>query len=321
MMAEAASVFETIEHNADVPTWFGVGGGADALVRPRSEEELTDVLHAFASERVRVLGDGANLLVADEGVDGIVVHLGAMGRVEILGESALAPVASDPAWEGEPVAVRVEAGANLPKLIVQTVREGLAGLEGLAGIPATVGGAVRMNAGGAFGEIGSRVQEVCATTYLGGQLVIPSSQMSFGYRSSGIEHAIVTSVTLQLTRVREEDRPALREKLKEAMAYKKASQPMAEKSAGCVFKNPLVKEQRISAGMLIDEARCKGLRVGGATVSGRHANFIVTDDTCTAAHILELMERVREKVRAEWGVNLEREVVCWSRRNATVATP
>lgn len=312
-MTDTSSIFELIEHNAHVPTWFKVGGGADALVRPRNEEELRDVLVAFAHERVRVLGDGANLLVHDDGADGIVVSLSHMEGTEELPRELAEAVTNETDWPGETVLMRVEAGANLPKLIVSCVREGLAGLEGLAGVPASVGGAVRMNAGGAFGEIGSAVHEVRAVTHMGREMVIPANELAFGYRSSGIEHAIITSVTLRLVRIPEGDRPRLRDRLKEVMSYKKGSQPMAEKSAGCVFKNPFVSGKRLSAGMLIDEARCKGLSVGGARVSDRHANFIVTTPEARASDVIELMEQVNEAVRREWGVNLEREVVIWQR--------
>jgi len=313
MTTPTASVFDLIEHNARVPTWFGVGGGADALVRPNSEEELRDVLVAFAHERVRVLGEGANLLVHDDGADGIVVSLERMNGWETLDDGDAPGIETESDWTGETVLLRADAGAKLPRLIVQTVRDGLAGLEGLAGVPATVGGAVRMNAGGAFGEIGAAVHEVRALTHMGTEMAIPASELAFGYRTSGVEHAIVTSVTLRLVRVPEGDRATLRDRLKEVMAYKKVSQPMSEKSAGCVFRNPLVSGGRVSAGLLIDEARCKGLRVGGASVSARHANFIVTDQSSSAAHVIELMDRVRESVKREWGVTLENEVVIWKR--------
>jgi len=214
-MTETSSIFELIEYGARVPTWFRIGGGADMLVKPRNTDELRDVLVAFASEQIRVLGDGANLLVKDEGVGGLVISLAHLNTIEEIEQD-------------NNVFLRVGAGMNLPKLIVQTVRNGLAGLEGLAGIPATVGGAVRMNAGGAFGEIGDLVHEVHAISHLGEPMTIPANQTAFGYRSSGLEYAIITSVVLRLVRVPEDERATLRERLKEAMAYKKKTQPMAD---------------------------------------------------------------------------------------------
>jgi len=312
-MTQTASIFELIEYNAPIPTWFGIGGNADKLVRPRTVDELRDVLLAFAPDRVRVLGDGANLLVCDDGIDGIVLSLEHLGSTDEPSADDCESAHIDEHWQGEPVMLRVGAGANLPKLIVRCVREGLAGLEGLAGIPATIGGAVRMNAGGAFGEIGACVRSVHAMSHLGVPMRVPANELTFGYRASGIEHAIITSVELRLTRVAGDDRDRLRARLKEVMAYKKKSQPLADKSAGCVFKNPLVDKNRVSAGLLIDEAGCKGLTVGGARVSDRHANFIVTDEHCAAADVLELMERVREAVKDEWGVSLENELVVWDR--------
>jgi len=318
-----------IEHDAAVPTWFGIGGRADALARPRTVEELRDLLLAFAGQPIRVLGDGANLLVDDGGVDGLVVSLGHLQRVEESPDAANAEAGSEPTesggadatdgdldrprWVGERVLLRVEAGANLPKLIVESVRNRLAGLEHLAGIPATVGGAVFMNAGGAFGSVAPVVSRVHTLTYQGASISIPRNQIAFDYRHSGLDHVIITGADLVLTRVSESEHPRLRRRLKEVMEYKKRTQPMAERSAGCVFKNPTTQAGRVSAGMLIDQAGCKGKRVGGAEVSPVHANFIVTHPGCRARDILNLMQLVRERVREKFYVTLEPEIAIWSR--------
>jgi UDP-N-acetylmuramate dehydrogenase len=211
------------------------------------------------------------------------------------------------------------AGASLPKLITETVRQGLAGLEGLGGIPATIGGAAVMNAGGAFGQIADAVAAVHALDHNGRDIVLERDQIDFRYRHSGLNHLIITSVEFDL---REEDPAALRARLKEVMEYKKNSQPMADRSAGCVWKNPTLprdladigpKGDRVSAGMLIDRAGCKGTRVGGASVSPRHANFVVTDAGATAGNVIELMEQTRRRVMDRFGVELEPEVVIWKR--------
>lgn len=292
-----------IEHHAPIPTWFKVGGRADALARPTSVDQVRDLLLMFAHQPVRVLGDGANLLVDDEGVDGLVLDLRGLSGVEWPGES------------GEAI-VRVQAGANLPKLITESVRRGLAGIETLAGIPATVGGAIVMNAGGAFGQVSDVVQCVHAITRAGELQSIPLPEIHFSYRHSGLNHLVIVGVDLRLKRVAADAQAALRERLKEVMAYKKNSQPMAENSAGCYWKNPTDPNdplKRLSAGKIIDECGLKGVTFGGATVSTVHANFVVTSEGCKARDIVALMESVRRRVTERTGIVLEAEVVYWRR--------
>ena len=210
------------------------------------------------------------------------------------------------------------------------MREGLAGLETLVGSPASVGGALAMNAGGAFGSIGPLVKRVHAFDKLGRELWIPASEIDFRYRSSGLGHLVIVGCELTLTRVEEGKRDKLRERLDEIQAFKRRTQPMTAKSAGCCFKNPTVptalaarvtgqpatgdqETVSVSAGLLIDRAGCKGLKVGGATVSDRHANFVVTEPGATASNVIELMEEVEARVRKAFGVSLEREGCVWTR--------
>lgn len=288
-----------VDRHALASTWIGIGGRADHLARPQSTQELGELLRQFAGQPVRVLGDGANVLIDDDGVDGLVVSLANFDDVS--------PV------DGDPAVLRVGAGVNLPKLITRCVREGLAGLEGLAGIPASVGGAVRMNAGGMFGEIAQTVRAVDAMTILGEPERLEREQIEFSYRHSGLEHLIITHVELGLRAVPSGEQPALRQKLKDVMAYKKHSQPMANDSAGCAFKNPVVAGIRTSAGKLIDQAGCKGMRVGGAEVSDLHANFIVTESGCKAQDVIALMDAVRTRVLAHHDIAIEPEIVIWTR--------
>lgn len=300
----------TIEHNAPIPTWFGIGGRAARLARPRSVQELGVLLRD--NPTARILGDGANLLVDDDGVDDLVIRLDAPAFTSWTFEPGNGPV-------------RAGAGAILPKLILEAVRQGRAGLEGLGGIPATLGGAVIMNAGGAFGQIADAVARVRALKRdkPTSEIVIERDEIDFSYRHSGLSDLIITSVELDLP---EEDAAALRKRLKEVMEYKKRSQPMADRSAGCVFKNPTLPRdiesighsggagERASAGMLIDRAGCKGLAVRGASVSDRHANFIVTDPkTAKARDVIDLMAEVQKRVMDAFGVQLEPEVVIWKK--------
>lgn len=296
-----------IETDAPIPTWFGIGGAARRLARPCSIDDVARCLDLDPS--LRILGDGANLLVEDEGVDELVIALNRPQMQEVHFEAAAGGMTS----------IHAMAGANLPKLILEAVRRGLAGLEGLAGIPATIGGAVIMNAGGSFGQIADAVARVHALDRRGNQTILERSQIHFGYRHSGLDHLVITSVELQLP---PGDPAALRERLKKVMAYKKSSQPMAEKSAGCIFRNPtLLRDideiglatQRVSAGMLLDRAGCKGLRIGGAEISHGHANFFVTRPGARASDVIDLIELAREKVAEVFGVVLEPEVVIWRR--------
>lgn len=294
-----------VVEDAPVPTWFHAGGRADALARPADEPEL-EACMGFGGP-VRVLGEGANLLVDDAGVDGLVVRLEA------------------PAWRSIEIdprtgLVRAGAGADLRRLINETTRAGLAGLEGLGGIPASVGGAVRMNAGGRWGEIAEVVSRVRVMSPGRGLRTLERDEIGFGYRTSELAGAIVTSVELELEPGA--DSRELRARYRDVLRGKSGSQPMREKSAGCCFKNPALphglpgvgmRGQRVSAGLLIDRAGCKGLAVGGARVSEVHANFMTTRPGARARDALELMAMVGERVLDRFGVALEREIVVWSR--------
>ena len=304
-----------IQRDAPIETWFGVGGGADALASPRDDAELLACLEMDPA--CRVMGDGANLLVHDAGVGGLVVCL-AQGSFRT---SATLPGAAG-APDGETVIMRVGAGVDLPRLIVASVREGLGGLEGLGGIPASVGGALVMNAGGSFGQIADVVRRVFVVTREGEARTLERSEIGFGYRQSGLGRFIVTGCEIELRRG---DPDALRTRFKEVMAYKKSTQPMGDRSAGCCFKNPTLVEAidgvgepgaRASAGLLIDRAGCKGLSIGGASVSERHANFFPVSKGAKASDVIALMEQVERRVLDTFGVTLEREVVVWTREGA-----
>lgn len=294
-----------IENEAPIPTWFGVGGKAKRLARPRSLDELRQCLELDAN--LRILGDGANLLVADQGVSELVVTLaqGDFAQHTVDAESGM---------------VLAGAGVNLPKLILETTRLGLGGLENLGGIPASVGGAVIMNAGGQFGQTGDYVHAVHAITRAGEPVTLKRNQIEFTYRHTRFgdhKNLIITGVQFRLKRAESE---ALRAKLKDVMAYKKTTQPMGERSAGCAFKNPILRDDlpgvavagsKVSAGMLIDKAGCKGLKIGGAQVSDRHGNFLCAGPGCTATDVLALMREVRSRVQAKFGLVLQPEVAIW----------
>ncbi|UYV12207.1 MAG: UDP-N-acetylmuramate dehydrogenase [Phycisphaera sp.] len=289
-----------IEEDAAIDTWFGIGGRADRLARPENIDELRQCLRIDPD--LRIMGDGANLLVADGGVRELVVSLERFNDVEI----------------AEDGLVRAQAGVDLPRLVLDSVRAGLDGLHTLAGVPATVGGAVAMNAGGKYGNTFDHLAEVTTLDREGELRTEPASNFNAGYRNGGLDGRIVVEAVFQLI---PGDATDIRERFKAIMAEKKHSQPMGERCAGCVFKNPVLTQamdgigeagDRVGAGLLIDRAGCKGLAAGGASVSERHANFMVVDkDRATATDVIELIGRVQHAVSGRFGVDLETEVVIW----------
>jgi UDP-N-acetylmuramate dehydrogenase len=291
-----------IESNIPIPTWYGIGGRADRFARPQSLDDLKACLELDPD--LVILGDGANLLVDDDGIPNLVVSLTSRAFTSVRRQNGLTIAG---------------AGASLPKLITSAVRDGLAGIECLGGIPASIGGAATMNAGGTFGQFADVVARIHALDRRGNEISLERNQINFSYRHSGLNHLIITSVELDLQPA---DPMKLRDHLLEVMAYKKSTQPMADKSAGCVFKNPAlthdlnniaVKGSRVSAGMLIDRAGCKGMYIGGATVSHSHANFITTSSEAKANDVIQLMHQVKRRVEGTFGVTLEPEIAIWKR--------
>ncbi|MFG0328215.1 MAG: UDP-N-acetylmuramate dehydrogenase [Phycisphaerales bacterium JB037] len=291
-----------IDHHAPIRTWFRVGGGADRLARPADPAQLAALLQEDPD--LRILGSGANLLIADSGVRELVVRLDA----DHWKHADINPADAT---------VTARAGTDLARLILDTARAGLAGLEGLGGVPASLGGAIRMNAGGRFGEISQHLTRVRILTRDGTIEDRKPADCRFAYRHTALQHAIILEADFQLT---PDDPAAIRARLKDVMAAKKHSQPMGESSAGCCFKNPRLSSDlediapagtRVSAGLLIDRAGCKGLSVGGATVSTLHANFLTTSRNASAADLLALMRLVQSRVHDAFGITLEREVVVW----------
>jgi len=272
-------------------TWYRIGGPAKYLIRPRSVEELQESARRCSENGIPiyVLGLGANLLVSDKGVPGAVFRL------------------SDPFWERTTVDghhITVGAGVDMAKLVVRTVREGLAGFESLAGIPGTIGGGIRMNAGGKFGDIGESIVRVTVMDSHGQVFERTKEDLVFDYRTTNIVAPFILDATLQLE---PDDPTAVATRMKEIWMYKNSTQPLNTKNCGCVFKNP----RGLSAGALIDQAGLKGLRVGQAEVSAKHANFFVAHTGCTSEDVLKLVKIVQEKVYDKHQVLLESEVRVW----------
>ena len=272
-------------------TWYKIGGPARWFLQPRNPEELSEAVLRCAENNVSiyVLGLGANLLVGDAGVNAAVFRLDAehWRRVKF-----------------DNTTVEVGAGADMQKLILRAVRQGLAGIECLAGIPGTMGGGVRMNAGGKFGDIGAVVTTVSVMDAEGTVFERTKDDLVFDYRSTNILSPFILGATLELE---QDDPERIMQKTKEIWMFKRNSQPLNTKSCGCIFKNP----RGLSAGALIDQAGLKGMRVGGAEVSAKHANFIIAHPGCLADDVLKLVKIIREKVYEKNQLVLESEVRIW----------
>jgi UDP-N-acetylmuramate dehydrogenase len=308
-----------VEVELDAPlggrTWYGVGGAADILVRPLTLDALVTLAQRCRRDGIplRVLGSGANLLVDDEGVDGVVVSLST-------------PVfkAVEFNADGQVERMRVWGGAQLEPLIHRCAKMGLRGIEQMSGIPATLGGAIRMNAGGKFGAIGDVVDAVALLDEAGELRVYTSDELRFGYRETNIPAGTVVWAAL---RVSEDDPVKCRERVMEIFKYKKSTQPMGAASAGCMFRNPLLADgTRESAGRLIDLAGLKGLRVGSALVSETHGNFLAFDRPAGTGgartdDMRRLVEQVQVAVEKRFGVRLATEVVHWRRGGLAAQDP
>lgn len=272
-------------------TWLKVGGPAQYLIEPRTPEELTAVVRCCHEEQIpmRLLGGGSNLLIRDEGVSGVVLRLSGEGFSGITVNETT---------------VQAGAAAALSQLVSQSVREELAGLETLAGIPGTVGGALHGNAGGRSGDIGQFVQSVTVLTAKGELCTRSDDELTFGYRNSSINELVILEAVFQLQKDDPED---IVRRMRKQWIMKKATQPLTFQSAGCIFKNP----RGLSSGALIEQSGLKGTRVGGAEISDRHANFIVSHEGATSDDITRLIELAKTKVSEQFGVDLELEIEIW----------
>jgi UDP-N-acetylmuramate dehydrogenase len=272
-------------------TWFQLGGPAEYFAEPESAEQLIELVRRCHEEEVemRLLGQGSNILVRDEGVPGMVLHLSAPTFCEIRVEGR---------------SLTAGGGALLGRVVTSAVHRGLAGLETLIGIPGTVGGALHGNAGTQSGNIGQWTLEATVIAANGEVCQRNGDELVFGYRQSSLDDLVILEASCHL----EEDDPReLAQRMQKQWIIKKASQPMGHQCAGCVFKNP----RGVGAGELIDDAGLKGTRIGGAVVSDRHANFIVAEPECTAQDVLRLIELVRGQVRDRMGIELELELEIW----------
>ena len=282
-------------------TTFKVGGPADILLETQSSDEIVQaskLAHA-AAVKVTMLGGGSNVLIADNGVRGLVIRTRG-GELTPVGDRL----------------VRADAAVTINGLVRWTINRGYAGLEAWAGTPGTVGGAIYGNAHWKKINIGDLIESVRLIRPDGTLLQAPADRMEFDYDYSRLKKTgeIVLWAAFRVTPGG--DPAALRLVARESLAFRKRTQPLESPSAGCIFMNPDPVRDKLpdgippSAGALVDRAGLKGASLGGARVSPTHANFIVNDGSATAAEIFRLVERCRNAVKDQFGVVLRNEIIC-----------
>ncbi len=282
---------------------YRIGGPAEAVFSPNDSSDVAAAVKFCSEQNVRwlALGLGSNVLLPDKGVNGLVIRLGK----KISGELDRS---EDGRW-------RVAAGMPTPRLAKRTADAGLSGIEGLVGVPGTVGGGVIMNAGSNGQDYSQVLESVEVVTRDGVVRDIPSTDIDWQYRSSGLNDVVVTAATMKFC---PGDSGDLKDRIAQHLARRKATTPYNERCCGSVFKNPPVsaeseKASRVvvpvrTAGAMIDAAGLKGFGIGGAEVSSLHANYILNRGSATAADVRGVIDAVRERVFAEFGVELELEV-------------
>lgn len=272
-------------------TWLAIGGRAELYAEPNSEEELAALVQAAhkAGVPMRVLGGGANVLVRDEGVSGLVIHLGnaAFSAVSISGET-----------------VSAGAGAKLGHLVSQTSSAGLSGLETLVGIPGTVGGALRGNAAAQGGDIGQCTQSVQVMNDRGEILARPRNELVFSYGKSNLDELVILSGTFLLEPASPEE---ISRRMQQIWIVKKKEQPLTHQAYARMFEDP----RGLDVGELIDQEGLKSTRIGGAEISDRDANYIITERGASSDDVLKLIELVRSRVLDRADIELELELEIW----------
>ena len=272
-------------------TWLRTGGPAEYLLTPRTEAELLEVVQVCREQQlpIHILGSGSNLLVRDEGVRGVVIRViePVLGQVEVVGTT-----------------VTAGGGVLLSHVITEATRVGLGGMEHLVGIPGTVAGAVVGTSGGRNGDIGQLIQSIRVLTQDGVIAVRRGDELSFAYRRSSIQDLLLLSATLELHK---DDSEELMRRMRKNWIMKRSTQPLADQSAGCIFRNP----RGLSAGALIEQCGLKGASSGKARISERHANFIVTEPGAVSTDVENLIARIRAAVTAKYSVELELEIRVW----------
>jgi len=270
-------------------TSYGIGGPAKAYVKPKDEVDLANILKFASKHKISTffIGSGSNILVSDDGIDGIVITLGkSLKKLIIKGTS-----------------VYCQSGVMLGKFVKECISRNLSGVESLIGVPGTVGGAIIMNAGAFGSEISNYLKKVKVMTMSGQLKSYKVDDIHFSYRNSSFQNnEILISAEFELI---QSDKKSVVEKKSIASGGRKKSQPLKYRSAGSIFKNP----DEGAAGFYIDKAGLKGSKSGDAEISPIHANFFVNHGSAKASDIVELIRLARKTVKEKFGIMLELEII------------
>ena len=269
-------------------TTYGIGGPADLMIFPKSKQDLIKVIEIINENKIQltILGSGSNVLVSDNGIRGAVISLkNSLKQIEV-DENIL----------------YAECGTMLGKIVKHAVKNNLIGLENLNGVPGTLGGALIMNAGAWGGEISENLIHVEVINSKSEIQKIQRKDLNFSYRQSSFnKDDILLSAKFNLKKA---DKDIIKENFIEAQSGRKKSQPLNKRSAGSLFKNP----KNNSAGKLLDKAGLKGLSIGDAKISEKHANFFINDGDASSRDMLMLIKKAHKEVKDKFNVNLSLEV-------------
>ncbi len=269
-------------------TTYGIGGPADLMIFPKSKQDLIKVIEIINENKIKltILGSGSNVLVSDNGIRGAVISLkNSLKQIEV-----------------DDNILYAECGTMLGKIVKHAVKNNLIGLENLNGVPGTLGGALIMNAGAWGGEISENLIHVEVINSKSEIQKIQKKDLNFSYRQSSFnKDDILLSAKFNLKKA---DKDIIKENFIEAQSGRKKSQPLNKRSAGSLFKNP----KNNSAGKLLDEAGLKGLSIGDAKISKKHANFFINDGDASSRDMLMLIKKAHKEVKDKFNVNLSLEV-------------
>jgi len=269
-------------------TTYGIGGPAEMMVFPKCKNDLIEIIRIAKkmNQPVSTLGSGSNILISDTGIKGVVVSLkNSLKLIKV-----------------EKQKMYAECGAMLGKIVKQAVKNDLIGLENLNGVPGTLGGALVMNAGAWGGEISENLVQVELIDSNGELKCLQKNEINFSYRHSSFnEKDILLSAEFSLNKA---DKEIINKNFVEAQSGRKSTQPLNKRSAGSLFKNP----EGNSAGKLIDKAGLKGLSIGGAKISDKHANFFINEGNASSKDMLLLIKKAHKAVKDKFEINLQLEV-------------
>jgi len=285
--------FSKIAYNVSLKAYnsFRIGGPADGIIFPKNSQELAVLLPWLTNEGIPwlVMGGGSNILFDDFGFCGIIINLTHFSSIQVQGHL-----------------IEADAGISLKRICLHAIRNEMGGMNFALGIPGTLGGAVRMNAGAGGGQMADVIQSIACMTPDGMTHHIEKEALVFSYRNVEWRNIANDAIVIQASlKLYPDNRQSIRQDARKKLIYRKTTQPIGCACAGSFFKNP---SKSLSAGYLIEQAGLKGYQIGDAAVSHRHANFIINKGQATSKDIIALMQDIQEKVKMKFNIHLQPEV-------------